>query len=450
MGWKCSPQVIGLVRGEPKKGQKHRANVKAIVLEVGKERVSKTENVDRDRTHLNQYIGFDSGYDCSDYLINKANNYRQEVIGKGGTKHERKLREDAVIAFSIIYNPPEEVCRNWTDEEYNKFYEDSRAVMEQIQPNIFRKDNVVMTAEHYDEGTILDHTKISRHIHDVGIPMDKNGHYCGTKIDAKLCVDISKNYPRLMRERGWDIDDLDCTDWERYKKDKAYREERKAKQQSGRDVNDYIAKKMREQMKENEVMAEDLQMLLQDVLDKEAEFSTLAQEKAILEAEKEQIEAERERMQLERAEISKQKGDLFKAKLLQEKKEKEFQHKEDALDAQKIALEQDRKALEFEKRKYKLGLMATFDEKYRKYKADCEERVQDVADFASKLPAMSEMVEKVLNSAFVQESGRSYKTPAMQYLKKVQSIRHNSISDYGRLPDFEPEKENNDDFGMDF
>ena len=24
MGWKCAPQVMGLVRGEPKEGQKHR------------------------------------------------------------------------------------------------------------------------------------------------------------------------------------------------------------------------------------------------------------------------------------------------------------------------------------------------------------------------------------------------------------------------------------------
>ena len=36
MGWKCTPQVTGLVRGEAKQGQKHRSNVKAIVAEAGK------------------------------------------------------------------------------------------------------------------------------------------------------------------------------------------------------------------------------------------------------------------------------------------------------------------------------------------------------------------------------------------------------------------------------
>lgn len=442
MGWKCTPQLTGLVRGEPKAGQKHRSNAERIIAEAGKERVSKSDTLDKDRSYLNRYTGFESGYDCLNYITKEADEYRQEVTGKGGTKHYRKLREDAIIGYAIIYNPPEEICSSWTDEEYTKFYEDSRDVMEQICTDIFRRDTIVMSAEHHDEGTITDTSKISRHIHDIGIPKNRDGRYCGTKIDAKLCADINKSYPKLMREKGWDIDDLDCTDWDKYNSDEEYRAERKSKQKSGKSVNEYLANKMRQQIKENEELSETLKNAISEALE-------LAEDKDKLEQEKEQIECEKERLRVEREEIYKQRGNLFRAKIEQEKKEKEFQHKEDALDAQKTALEQDRKTFEVEKKKYKLGLMATFDEKYRKYKADCEERVQDVADFASKLPPMSEMVEKVLNSAFVQESGRSYKTPAMQYLKKVQSIRHTSISDYGRLPDFEPEKKN-DDFGMDF
>lgn len=34
MSFKCAPQIIGLVRGEPKPGQKHRANGRAIVAEM--------------------------------------------------------------------------------------------------------------------------------------------------------------------------------------------------------------------------------------------------------------------------------------------------------------------------------------------------------------------------------------------------------------------------------
>ena len=68
MGWKCTPQLTGLVRGEPKPGQKHRSNVKAIAAEAGKERVSNSDTLDRDRTHLNRYTGFSSGFECADYI----------------------------------------------------------------------------------------------------------------------------------------------------------------------------------------------------------------------------------------------------------------------------------------------------------------------------------------------------------------------------------------------
>lgn len=394
MGWKCTPQLTGLVRGEPKPGQKHRSNAKAIIIEAGKERVSKSDTLDRDRTKFNKYYGFDSGFKCTDYITEEAENYRQEVVGKGGTKHLRKLRSDAVIGYAIIYNPPEEICSGWSDAEYEKFYADSRKTMEQICPDIFRSDTIVMSAEHFDEGTITDITKISRHVHDIGIPKDRNGHYCGNKIDSKLCVEINANYPRLMREKGWDIDDLDVTDWDKYKTDKEYREERKSKQQSGKSVNEYIASKMRRQIQKNEDMAVTLQSAISDALE-------LAEDKDRLEQEKEQIEAEKERLRVEREEVYKQKGDLFREKIAQEKKEKEFQHKEDMLDAQKKALEQDRQSLETEKMRYKLELKSKFDEKYRKYKFACDEKVRIALEKVNKLPTMSEVVERVLDNAYV-------------------------------------------------
>ena len=431
MGWKCTPQFTGLVRDEPKPKQKHRSNAERIIAEVGKERVSKSDTLGKNRSHLNRYTGFESGFECLDYITNEADTYVQEVIGKGGAKYKRKLRSDAVIGYAIIYNPPEEVCKHWDDATYQKFYEDSRETMEQICPDIFRKDTIIMTAEHFDEGTILDPSKISRHRHDIGIPKDKNGHYCGTKIDAKLYADVNKYYPQIMRGKGWDIEDLDCTDWNRYNRDKDYREERKAKQQSGKSVNDYIAKKMREQMKENEVMAEDLQKLILDVLDKEADYINLEAEKEQIEAEKAVLEAEKERMQLERAEISKQKGDLFKAKLAQEKKEKEFQHKEDALEAQKISLERD-------KMRYKLELKVKFD---RTLKTSLEK--------VNSLPVMSDVVERVLDSAYVRmRAGEDM--PARKLIEKQQrwnESRADAITDSFNN-EFDDDDENSFDDGM--
>ena len=64
MGWKCLPQVTGLVRGEPKPGAKHRSNGAAICGEAGKERHSASETLDRTRSKYNQYAGHVTGREC--------------------------------------------------------------------------------------------------------------------------------------------------------------------------------------------------------------------------------------------------------------------------------------------------------------------------------------------------------------------------------------------------
>ena len=433
MGWKCTPQLTGLVRGEPKPGQKHRSNVKAIAAEAGKERVSNSDTLDRDRTHLNRYTGFSSGFECADYITKEADDYKQEVIGKGGAKHYRKLRADAVIGYAIIYNPPEEICCNWTDEEYKKFYEDSKQVMEQIQPNLFRRDTVVMSAEHFDEGTITNPEKVSRHLHEFGIPRDANGNYCGNKIDAKLLADINKNYPRMMRQRGWDIDDLDCTDWDKYKTDETYRKERKSKKKSGKDVNNYIADKMRKQIQENEDMSEIMCSAILDALE-------VSEEKDRLEEEKEQIEENKEILRLERMQFEQERTKFFKRVIEQEKKEKDFQHKDDMLEAQRNVLVEKEQILNQreaemhkEQTRYKLSLKSKYAEKYKDYKADCDEKVRKVVERANELPDMAEVVEYAKRGAYM-PMRMGGNVPLQQFIQRQQQSRERYIRDIPDMP----------------
>ena len=265
-----------------------------------------------------------------------------------------------------------------------------------------------------------------------GIPKDKKGNYCGNKIDAKLLVEINKNYPKMMREKGWDIEDLDCTDWDRCKTDEAYRNERKSKRKSGKSVNNYIADKMREQIQENESMSEIMCSAILDALE-------VTEEKDRLDALKEQIEADKAILKAEREQLEKDKGKLFKEMLLQEKKEKEFQHREDMLEAQRNALEQERKDIQKKSDKdllcYKLAYKKECDRRMQNYKSECEEAVQEISDYASSLPPLSEDVEKVLDYASVQESGRNYRTPARKYLQTIQNIRQSTIKTYREIPD---------------
>ena len=165
----------------------------------------------------------------------------------------------------------------------------------------------------------------------------------------------------------------------------------------------------------------------------------VTEEKDRLDALKEQIEADKAILKAEREQLEKDKGKLFKEMLLQEKKEKEFQHREDMLEAQRNALEQERKDIQKKSDKdllcYKLAYKKECDRRMQNYKSECEEAVQEISDYASSLPPLSEDVEKVLDYASVQESGRNYRTPARKYLQTIQNIRQSTIKTYREIPD---------------
>ncbi len=282
MGFKCTPQILGLTRGDPKPGQKHRANGKAIAGEVGEheenshERLTKSHTYNPDLSHLNKYYFNNNGYDVWDDMMERANKYRVPVKTKNG-EYERALPPDAVIGYAMIFNPPEEVCKDWDDDEYRRFYDDSFGVMGRICPEIFRAENIRMIAEHADEG-MPPYSEKDRHEHFIGDCIDKNGRYCGNKIDAKLFVKINEMYPKMMRDRGWDMDDLDTTDWNRYKSDPDYKMERKVKKKtSGLSVNEYHEKKTSERTlaayDEAEMILQDVQALKRELEDEKEKVS---------------------------------------------------------------------------------------------------------------------------------------------------------------------------------
>lgn len=241
MGYICVPQIMGLVRGTPKAGQKHRANVRAICGEAGKERISNSATFDPTRSDRNEYEGFESGFACADDMTKRANEYRQQVSGKTKSGEpiirERSLREDAVIGWAMIFNPPDEMTKNWTKDDYEKFDQDSWEVMCKIEPRLFRDSNVLMKSWHWDEGVPRENEDDlpGGHTHRIGDCLDENGSYCGNIIYRKLFEKVNKNYAPMMRERGWDIDAPDMTDWEKfYERDEngnfaneEYRNERK-------------------------------------------------------------------------------------------------------------------------------------------------------------------------------------------------------------------------------
>lgn len=248
MGFKCSPQIIGLTRQDHPKG-KHRANGKAIAMELGKERISHSVTLDRSRSYLNEYEGCESGIECWNDIVKEANEYRSHYIDKNGKEVSRKLKKDAVVAFALVINPPSDVCVNWSAKQYKKFIDDMLDVLAKIEPDIFRRENYMMSSTHRDEG--MYHGE-DPHDHKLGICKDSEGNFCGNKIDTMLLRTINERLPGMMRKKGWDMDDFDTTAWERLKRDKKYRKEREEVwENSGQNLNKYIKQKQVERNERN-------------------------------------------------------------------------------------------------------------------------------------------------------------------------------------------------------
>ena len=275
-------------------------------------------------------------------------------------KQLKTIKKDAVVGFAVIINPPEEVCIEWDKATYDKFYNDTWACLGEIEPRIFRSENVLMDVVHKDEGIGMN----DDHNHKIGVPKDENGKYCGSLIDAKLLATINQKYPELMRQRGWNMEDLDVTDWDRYKTDKKYKEERKAKNKTnGLSTSDFIKKKIADNYKKSEEVLQQMNESLQELETMKAEKIALEDEIVQLKANKKQTkdkivkdatdEAEKQAkkiiddaseeakkiiasVRVQENAVNDKQDELTK---WQEEKELEFQKREDALEAQQKAID---------------------------------------------------------------------------------------------------------------
>lgn len=213
MGWKCVPQVVGLVRGEPT--TPHRANGEKIAKEMGRERYSQSKTLDRSRSSLNSYDGYDGrGADAWDAMCEDAAAYRVQVKTKNGVR-ERALKSDAVIGCAVVVLPPVDMMTLWSAEDCDRFFADAADALHEIEPRIFRPGNRRLTARHRDEGYVDLMGAHGEHEHSLYDCIDDAGKYCGNIVDRKLKEAINQRFPAFMRERGWEIDDCDITDRER-------------------------------------------------------------------------------------------------------------------------------------------------------------------------------------------------------------------------------------------
>lgn len=353
MGWQCAVQMLGLVRGDGMrrdgKGKtKHRANAAAIVNEAFliadpedghpiPYRKSASETYDRTRTTLNKYGDIKTADRVMQALEDEADKQKIEVqtvdktTGQPVTRY-RGLQSNTPIGIAVIFNPPGEITRDWSQEKCAKFIADCEDCLVQIpcmkidkkgqikrdkngdpveEPRyLFRKENLIAHAEHWDEGEPGDPPVYSPNWHNIYLPKDQYGKYNGSMVDTMFfSVVLNRMFPQLMRERGWDIDETRHTDWEQFAEDKEYRTEAKARiKKGGRSVNRYRADKKLEEaeahLEEAASMVEQAAAIMEDVGRREQE----ADEKVRM------AEADRDKVLAERDEAVSQKDQALKDK----------------------------------------------------------------------------------------------------------------------------------------
>lgn len=330
------------------KKNEHSGNAKAVTCEALEERYSSDADLDQKMTAENVYYGFTSGEALTAHWEQMADAYR--VIDKNGK--EKKLRSDAGIGFAGICKPEMDFMDSLDDEEIEKFMEDSSEVIQEIYE---RRDCMIDSIViHYDEG--------NPHLHYFGHDPE---YKLGRKLGLKLYTALNDTeYPKQMRQRGWDIDPL--TGYLEATKDMTedeimeYKKRRKAdrKKKHGLSSIEYKANK-----KSNNIISE--ANVSARIIKKKAELEAqLEKTKALAELEKQktQLKAQESFLEDKLKEITEREEELLKlvseASEIYEKAQRFYLNEQDWMNTQTKHHIQERNA-EAERQKQDLRKIPT-------------------------------------------------------------------------------------------
>lgn len=240
-----------------KKSQKH-GNCRAVLLEAMQERRCNDPDLCPEKTGDNEYWDinskgiFEKGYDLTsgnawaDWYEEQAESYR--VVDKNGK--EKRLRSDANISFAGIIKPNEEFMSSLSADEQYEFLNDSVDCVNAI----LKKRGMIMNAAvlHTDEG--------NPHIHYFGYdPQYKLSSKFNLSFYRALNV---TEYPKLMREKGWDIKPLtgylEDTKGMTEEQVTAYKSKKKASRQAGKPSEEFKAEqdRLKAERERDRVLAE--------------------------------------------------------------------------------------------------------------------------------------------------------------------------------------------------
>jgi len=167
-------------------------NVYAVLMEAFSERASSDPDLDRSKADQNEFYGLsNSGRELADWFCKQAESYR--ITDKNG--NEKKLRKDADICFAGIIKPDMEYINSLSRAGQKRFFADSMSILKGILEG--KGLTLVACAIHYDE--------LAPHVHYVAY--DKE-YKIAKKVGLPLFRQLNDTFPKLMREKGWELENL--------------------------------------------------------------------------------------------------------------------------------------------------------------------------------------------------------------------------------------------------
>lgn len=172
--------------------------------EMNDERIGRDEDIDHDMTHLNVWMDGKSSDDVVQMVQNKIDEINR-------IKHEngkRSLRKDAVSVIEVIEKPNIEYMSELAYEEKVKFLNDSHKVFKQLINEWNNNWIILESVQHHDEFGGL-----SAHNHNLIMLTTEDEKGLPTmnafkEVNLKFYSFMNKNYPKMMRERGYEVEDV--------------------------------------------------------------------------------------------------------------------------------------------------------------------------------------------------------------------------------------------------
>lgn len=172
--------------------------------EMNDERIGRDMDINPDMTYRNVWMEGNSGDDVVQIVqakIDEINRIKRE-------NGKRVLRKDAVSVIEVIEKPNIEYMSELSYEEKVKFLKDSHETFKQLIHEWNLNWILLESVQHHDEfGGLSAHNHnliLLTTVDDKGLPTMN----AFKEVNLKFYSYINKNYPKMMRERGYEVEDV--------------------------------------------------------------------------------------------------------------------------------------------------------------------------------------------------------------------------------------------------